>query len=77
MANDQNKYIKQTFNCSPIIEVLYSAQSKYYRYIIYQACDEVWFGKKSLTLNDYLPQNLILADRSANREEHYWITLKW
>lgn len=77
MANDQNNYIKQTFNCIPIIEALYSEQSKYYLYIIYQACDEVWSGKERLTLYDHLPKNLILTDRSANREGHYGIALKW
>lgn len=54
MANDQNKYIKQTFNCSPIIEVLYSTQSKYYLYVIYQACDEVWSGKASNSKKKYV-----------------------
>ncbi len=77
MANDQNKYIKQTFDCIPIIEALYSDQSKYYLYIIYHPRDEVWSGEESLTLYDHLPKNLILTNGSANRERRYWKTLKW
>lgn len=75
MANDQNKYIKQTFDCIPIIEALYSDQSKYYLYIIYHPCDEVWSGEESLTLYEHLPKNVVLTDGSANRERHYW--KKW
>lgn len=54
MANDQNKYIEQTFNCIPIIQALYKHQSKYYLYIIYYPCDEVWWGEENLTLYKHL-----------------------
>lgn len=57
MAKDQNKYIKQTFNCIPIVEVLYTDQSKYYLYIIYHPCDEVWSGKENLSFYNCLPKN--------------------
>lgn len=70
MANDQNKYIKQTFNCIPIIEALYRDQSKYYLYIIYHPCDEVWSGEENLTLYNHLPKNVILTNGSANTEKH-------
>lgn len=74
MANDQNKYIKQTFDCIPIIEALYREQSKYYLYIIYHPCDEVWSAEESLTLYDHLPKNLILGDASVDRErEALWL----
>lgn len=74
MANDQNKYIKQTYDCIPIIEAFYSNQSKYYLYIIYHPCDEVWSGKESLTLRDHLPKKSHPHDGLTNREEHYWMT---
>lgn len=57
MAKDQNKYIKQTFNCIPIVEVLYTDQSKYYLYIIYHPRDEVWSGKENLSFYNRLPKN--------------------
>lgn len=63
MANDQNTYIKQTFNCIPIIEALYSDQSKYYLYIIYHPCDEVWSGKENLTLYDHLKISSSMTDQ--------------
>lgn len=71
MANNQNKYIKQTLDYISIIEALYSDQSKYYLYIIYHLCDEVWSGKESLTLYAHLPNNLILTEEPAHRGRHY------
>lgn len=75
MANDQNKYIKQTFDCIPIIEALYSYQSKYYLYIIYHPCDEVWSGKESLTLYDHLPRKSYppLMDQLTERGIIGWL----
>lgn len=52
------------------MEALYRDQSKYYLYIIYHSCDEVWSREENLTLSNHLPKNFILTNRSADREGH-------
>lgn len=61
----KNKYIKQTFACTPIIGALYGDQGKYYGCIIYHPSDEAWVGEENLTLYEHLPKTVICTGGSS------------